>query len=153
MDNVLDAIFGSSSAEPAAPTDSPQKSETKDQPVKAAPAQAPRPSHGGKSNKHIAIARPAGKAPPAMRRHRRVLRDNIKGITNPGIRRIARRAGCKRIAGDLYEHNRQWLRQWLTRVIGNAVTYAEHARRVTVTKDDLILALRRTGITFYSDIE
>ncbi|EDW51009.1 GM11654 [Drosophila sechellia] len=32
-------------------------------------------------------------------RHRKVLRDNIQGITKPAIRRLARRGGVKRISG------------------------------------------------------
>ena len=32
------------------------------------------------------------------KRHRKVLRDNIQGITKPAIRRLARRGGVKRIA-------------------------------------------------------
>ena len=33
------------------------------------------------------------------KRHRKVLRDNIQGITKPAIRRLARRGGDKRISG------------------------------------------------------
>ena len=36
------------------------------------------------------------------KRHRKVLRDNIKGITKPAIRRLARRGGVKRISGLIY---------------------------------------------------
>jgi hypothetical protein len=32
------------------------------------------------------------------KRHRKVLRDNIQGITKPAIRRLARRGGVKRIS-------------------------------------------------------
>jgi histone H4 len=34
-----------------------------------------------------------------VRRHRKVLRDNIQGITKSVIRRLARRGGVKRISG------------------------------------------------------
>ena len=34
------------------------------------------------------------------KRHRKVLRDNIQGITKPAIRRLARRGGVKRISGE-----------------------------------------------------
>ena len=37
------------------------------------------------------------------KRHRKVLRDNIQGITKPAIRRLARRGGVKRISGLIYE--------------------------------------------------
>ena len=35
--------------------------------------------------------------------HRKILRDNIQGITKPAIRRLARRGGVKRISGLIYE--------------------------------------------------
>ena len=40
------------------------------------------------------------------KRHRKVLRDNIQGITKPAIRRLARRGGVKRISGLIYEEIR-----------------------------------------------
>ena len=40
------------------------------------------------------------------KRHRKVLRDNIQGITKPAIRRLARRGGVKRISGLIYEEAR-----------------------------------------------
>ena len=38
--------------------------------------------------------------------HRKVLRDNIQGITKPAIRRLARRGGVKRSSGLIYEEIR-----------------------------------------------
>ena len=32
-------------------------------------------------------------------RHRKILRDRMKGITKPALRRLARRGGVKRISG------------------------------------------------------
>ena len=50
------------------------------------------------------------------KRHRKVLRDNIQGITKPAIRRLARRGGVKRISGLIYEETRGVLKvrncQW-----------------------------------------
>ena len=66
-------------------------------------------------------------------RHRKTLRDSIKGITKPAIRRIARRGGVKRISGLIYEETRGVLKVFLENVIRDAVTYTEHARRKTVT--------------------
>ena len=65
------------------------------------------------------------------KRHRKVLRDNIQGITNPAIRRLARRGGVKRISGLIYEETRGVLKVFLENVIRDAVTYTEHARRKT----------------------
>ncbi|PWA54208.1 histone H4 [Artemisia annua] len=71
------------------------------------------------------------------KRHRKVLRDNIQGITKPAIRRLARRGGVKRISGLIYEETRGVLKIFLENVIRDAVTYTEHARRKTVTAMDV----------------
>merc|ERR1711973_530830 len=60
------------------------------------------------------------------KRHRKVLRDNIQGITKPAIRRQARRGGVKRISGLIYEETRGVLKVFLENVIRDAVTYTEH---------------------------
>merc|ERR1712087_811599 len=67
------------------------------------------------------------------KRHRKVLRDNIQGITKPAIRRLARRGGAKRISGLIYEETRGVVKVFLENVIRDAVTYTEHAKRKTVT--------------------
>ncbi|KAG8376877.1 hypothetical protein BUALT_Bualt09G0109800 [Buddleja alternifolia] len=81
------------------------------------------------------------------KRHRKVLRDNIQGITKPAIRRLARRGGVKRISGLIYEETRGVLKIFLENVIRDAVTYTEHARRKTVTAMDVVYALKRQGRT------
>ena len=48
------------------------------------------PPPGGKGGKGL------GKG--GAKRHRKILRDNIQGITKPAIRRLARRGGVKRIS-------------------------------------------------------
>jgi histone H4 len=49
-------------------------------------------STGGKGGKGL------GKG--GAKRHRKILRDNIQGITKPAIRRLARRGGVKRISAS-----------------------------------------------------
>ncbi|KAL4852787.1 Histone H4 [Chlorella vulgaris] len=83
------------------------------------------------------------------KRHRKVLRDNIQGITKPAIRRLARRGGVKRISGLIYEETRGVLKVFLENVVRDAVTYTEHARRKTVTAFDVVYALKRQGRTLY----
>jgi histone H3/H4 len=83
------------------------------------------------------------------KRHRKVLRDNIQGITKPAIRRLARRGGVKRISGLIYEETRGVLKVFLENVIRDSVTYTEHARRKTVTAMDVVFALKRQGKTLY----
>ena len=74
------------------------------------------------------------------KRYRRILRDNIHGITKPAIRRLARRGGVKRISGLIYEETRGVLKVFLENVIRDAVIYTEHAHRKTLTAMDVISA-------------
>jgi histone H4 len=87
------------------------------------------------------------------RRHRKILRDNIQGITKPAIRRLARRGGVKRISGLIYEEVRGVLTAFLDSVVRDAVAYTEHARRKTVSALDIVYALKRQGTRLYGGFE
>lgn len=77
------------------------------------------------------------------------LRDNILGVTKPAVRRLARRGGTKRIAGDVYEAARERLRAYLARMVANAVVYMDYARRKTVTAKDVVYACKCDGQALY----
>lgn len=83
------------------------------------------------------------------KRHHKVIRDSIQGITKPAIKRLARRGGVKRISGLVYEETRGVLRIFLETVIRDSVTYCEHARRKTITAMDVVYALKRQGKSLY----
>ena len=83
------------------------------------------------------------------KRHRKVLRDNIQGITKPAIRRLARRGGVKRIAGPVYGEVRDVLRRFVDGVVRDATAYTEHAKHKTVSVQDIIAALRKRGRAIY----
>ena len=101
----------------------------------------------GKGGKALSIGGKGGKGGAV--RHRKVLRDNIQGITKPAIRRLARRGGVKRIAGLIYEETRGVLKVFLENVIRDSVTYTEHGRRKTVTAMDVVYALKRQNRSLY----
>ncbi|KAK6356174.1 Histone H4 [Orbilia javanica] len=96
----------------------------------------------GKGGKGLGVA-------SISRRHRKVLRDSIQGITRPAIRRIARRGGVKRISASIYEEVRTVIKDYLIPIINSCVIYTEHARRKTVTTTDVVHALRARGRTIY----
>lgn len=77
------------------------------------------------------------------RLNRRVLRDNIQGLTKPAIQRLAHVAGVKSISGSVYEEMRGIIRVYMEMVIQNALIYCEHARRKAVKSDDVLHALER----------
>ncbi|XP_039560157.1 histone H4 [Passer montanus] len=111
-------------------------------------------SPGGRGSSRSSIMSGRGKGGKGLgkggaKRHRKVLRDNIQGITKPAIRRLARRGGVKRISGLIYEETRGVLKVFLENVIRDAVTYTEHAKRKTVTAMDVVYALKRQGRTLY----
>jgi len=83
------------------------------------------------------------------KRHRKVLRDNIQGITKPAIRRLARRGGVSASPVSSTRRSVSVLKIFLETVIRDAVTYTEHARRKTVTAMDVVYALKRQVRTLY----
>lgn len=82
-------------------------------------------------------------------RFRRVLRDNLRGISNGSIRRLARRGGVKRISCMMYEETRGVLKVFLENIIKDATTYTAYANRKTVTAGDIIMSLKQNGRTLY----
>ncbi|KAI0541224.1 histone-fold-containing protein [Xylaria digitata] len=84
-----------------------------------------------------------------IKRHRKILRDNILGITKPAIRRLARRGGVKRISATIYDDARTALRIRLTEIIKDCVTYTEYRQAKTVTINDVLHSLRRQGRPIY----
>lgn len=83
------------------------------------------------------------------KRHQKILRDNIQGITKAAIHRLARRGGVTRISGLIYEETRGALKSFLENVIRAAINYTENANRKTITGMDVIYALKRKGHTLY----
>ncbi|KAE8967047.1 hypothetical protein PR001_g28216 [Phytophthora rubi] len=90
-----------------------------------------------------------GSARGGAKCHRKILRDSIQGLTNSSIRRLARRAGVVQISGLIYHETRAVLRVYLSSVIRDALTCAEHANRKTIMYMDILYALKRQGQTLY----
>ena len=82
-------------------------------------------------------------------RHRKVLRNNIQGITKPSIRRLARRGGVKRISGLVYEETRSVVKNFMTDLIRDVAVYTDLRRSKTVKPMDVVYALKHKGISLY----
>lgn len=82
-------------------------------------------------------------------RHRKVLRNNLDGISKADIRRLARRGGVKRMSEEMYAETRDILKQFVQRIIGTALIYTQYASRKTVTVYDIIYALKYEGRTLF----
>ncbi|RCI09688.1 hypothetical protein L249_3833 [Ophiocordyceps polyrhachis-furcata BCC 54312] len=94
-------------------------------------------------------ARMGGKTLMQSKRHRKIARDTIKGITRPDIRRLARRGGVKRISANIYDEVRQALKSHLETILQSCVIYVEHRNAKTITTLDVIHSLSRLGRPVY----
>jgi len=85
--------------------------------------------------------------PPVVKpiKHKKILKDNIQGITKPAIRRLAHKGGVKTMSGLIYEEIRGVLKVHLETVISSAVIFTEYARRTTVQERDVREALKVMG--------
>lgn len=76
-------------------------------------------------------------------------RSYLSRIHDPSLRRLARRGGVKRMTGDVYNEARQILKSFLKDLLRDALVYANHAKRKTITSSDVVHALRRNNRQIY----
>ena len=92
------------------------------------------------------------KSSSGVKHHRKILRDNIQGIKKPAIKRLSQVAGIGILGGDVYDEVRQILKIYLQELVKYTVTYVEHARRKTVSGEDVRYAYEQlTGRKIYDD--
>lgn len=70
-------------------------------------------------------------------KHRKILRDNIQGITKPAIMRMAKQGGVKSLTLYVFEEIRGIMKVMMERILQHAITVTEHARRTTVYAADI----------------
>lgn len=104
---------------------------------------------GGPGGAKKGIARVGGKTVMSGKRHRKILRDNVLGITKPAIRRLARRGGVKRISAAIYDDARAALKNRLEMILKDCALYVEYRGAKTVTVYDVIHSLKRIGRPIY----
>jgi histone H3/H4 len=80
------------------------------------------------------LGRPTAPRVTKWRRRRQVLRDSMQSFTKNDIRRLARKAGVKRISQseDFNHLTKCCLRNFLEQTIADTIVFTEHARRRTV---------------------
>jgi histone H4 len=91
----------------------------------------------------------AGKG--GAKRHVKVLEKVVlkSVVTSGAIRRLARRGGVKRISGTCYSGTRDYIDEFLEKVVKDCSTYAEYSKRTTITAMDVIYALKKNGKVLY----
>ncbi|KAF2994513.1 hypothetical protein E8E13_002839 [Curvularia kusanoi] len=83
------------------------------------------------------------------KRHQKIQRDTVQGVTKGDIRRLARRGGVKRISATIYNDVREALKARLTSILREVVAVLELSGRKTVSVTDVIFILNRQGRHIY----
>ena len=78
---------------------------------------------------------------PGFKRHQHQPRDIVKGISRGSIRRMALRAGVKRISRGCEVRMRQQLIRYVNTLTRDSLVYASYAKRKTVYLRDALAAL------------
>lgn len=77
--------------------------------------------------------------------------DPKKGITQPAIKRMCRRAGVTRISGNLYETARHFISVYTFHVLNCALASSEASSRKTISTKDIRYALSIHGRKVFGD--
>ncbi|KAJ6496052.1 hypothetical protein C8R45DRAFT_984854 [Mycena sanguinolenta] len=70
-------------------------------------------------------------------------------VNKPTVKRLARRAGVKRMSGWINEETRACMLLHIQSVLRDVVLHTTHDHRTTVTAKDVVHALRRSGRNLY----
>jgi histone H3/H4 len=75
--------------------------------------------------------------------------DNLNVLTRSAIRRVAHKAGIKYFSESITEEIRKALQKFLEKILHLTTSYTVHARRTTVSQDDLLFALEKVHKKVY----
>ena len=85
----------------------------------------------------------------ASKRMKKLAKGGSNAVTRGAIRRLARRAGAKRLSGLVYDEARSCIKSFVQSTVNGAVAYTEHSKRRTVSAADIVNSLRRNGRMIY----
>ena len=80
-----------------------------------------------------------------MRRHRKILRNNIQGITKSAIQRLGYKAGVRSMSGFVHDEVRGIIKIFLENVIKRAVALTEYYQKKTMSEGFISAALMDSG--------
>lgn len=85
----------------------------------------------------------------AARASRLKAEDAVSGLTKPATRRLARRGGCRRLARNVYPVAKMTTRAYVAKILSKAAALTGYANRKTITKADIVHAVKNQGVTLY----
>ena len=93
------------------------------------------------------LSKSSGKMTP--KRHRRPLNSHLVDMPKQALKRLAYRAGILRIGATVFPHCRDVMKEFMARVLRDALLLTQHAGRKTVSCEDIKNALARQGVILY----
>ncbi len=81
-------------------------------------------------------------------RRRKILRDNIQGLTKPAFERIARKAGVKSMSGLCQEELRGLTKVTLEILVMDVITFTKNRKAKTVSINDVLAAIQNHNKNF-----
>lgn len=84
-------------------------------------------------------------------RHRRILRDSMLRITNPSIKRMSLAAGVLMLNYNVYDYIKTIIKVKLDILIKYAIIYAEYAKRITISYEDIKNSYKNISGKEYDD--
>ena len=79
-----------------------------------------------------------------------VLEASLRGIGRAGLKKLARKAGVRRMeGGDFLDNVREAGMGFIYEVVKHSITYAEYNNRVTIMLPDVLQALKTIGRPIY----
>ncbi|CAG5163093.1 uncharacterized protein ALTATR162_LOCUS6360 [Alternaria atra] len=97
----------------------------------------------------VGLGKGRGLGKGGQKRHMKIQKDTIYGVTKGDIRRLACRGGVKRISGTIYDDVRQALKERLIRILKDVCAIVDSSGRKTVSVTDIVFTLRRLGNPIY----
>ena len=91
----------------------------------------------------------SGKQAAARRKSENANKPLIMGITKNDIKRLARKGGVKRIRNDVYDFTRDIIHSFLGMLVRDSMIYMQAAKRVTCYPMDVVMAMKRQGVSLY----
>jgi histone H4 len=83
------------------------------------------------------------------KRVKKIVSANATAVSQGSIRRLARRAGVKRISAPVYADVRSVLQSFVEKTVRDAAALAEHAKKRTLSAAIIVQALRKQGKSIY----
>ena len=89
--------------------------------------------------------------PPVRHSRKNRKTGNIKVVSQPAVRRLARRGGVKRMSGEIYEETQKVAKEFLTKVLEKSCIYMSDRNQTakTLNPGDVVRALNNMGLPIY----